>query len=183
MSEQLQLRRGTATNIASFTGAQGECVVDTTNNRIAVHDGATLGGWSAAKLSEVGAGSLLATAAIAPHGGNVQIGVIEQLVSGLSGASVNAPVQIPANCIVFAVSARVTTAISGAASWELGVSGALNQFGSSLSLSAGSTNDGLIGPTAFYSATTLVLTAAGSNFTAGAVRLSICYMLANPSTS
>jgi len=34
MSTQVQLRRDTAANIAAFTGAQGEVVVDTTNNRL-----------------------------------------------------------------------------------------------------------------------------------------------------
>ena len=41
MTEQLQLRRGTASQVAAFTGAQGELVVDTTNNRAVVNDGAT----------------------------------------------------------------------------------------------------------------------------------------------
>ena len=53
MSEQLQLRRGTASQVASFTGAQGEVAVDTTDNRIVVQDGATAGGFAAAKLGEV----------------------------------------------------------------------------------------------------------------------------------
>ena len=53
LSEQLQLRSDTASNILSFTGAQGEIVIDTTNNRIVGQDGATLGGFPAAKLSEV----------------------------------------------------------------------------------------------------------------------------------
>ncbi len=53
MTEQLQLRRGTATQVAAFTGAQGEIVVDTTNNRAVVNDGSTAGGWPAAKLAEV----------------------------------------------------------------------------------------------------------------------------------
>lgn len=52
MTEQLQLRRGTATQVAAFTGAQGEVVVDSTNNRAVVSDGATAGGWPAAKLAE-----------------------------------------------------------------------------------------------------------------------------------
>ena len=39
MSEQLQLRRGTASQVAAFTGAQGEVVCDTTNNRLVVNDG------------------------------------------------------------------------------------------------------------------------------------------------
>ncbi len=284
MSEQLQLRRGTSAQVAAFTGAQGETVMDTTNNRLVVNDGTTAGGWPAAKLAEVitnartavvdvaytalmtdrliayttitaarvvtlpaastyptgtrlvvidetgncsttktltiapngtdtinGAASAvvneaygfigiesngvgawtvvdqgfmpaLASVAAAAHGANVQIGLLETLVT-LSGASTNASVQIPANCIVLAVGARVVTAITGATSYEVGVSGNLSQFGSGLSISAGLTNYGLIGPTAFYSATTLTLTATGGSFSGGQVRLSIAYMLANPSAA
>jgi hypothetical protein len=50
---QVQYRRGTASQIAAFTGAQGELAVDITNNRVVVQDGATAGGFPAAKLSEV----------------------------------------------------------------------------------------------------------------------------------
>ena len=284
MSEQLQLRRGTASQVAAFTGAQGETVMDTTNNRLVVSDGSTVGGWPAAKLVEVitngrtpvsdaaysalttdrmiaytalsaarvvslppasayptgtrllivdetgncsttktltispngsdvidGATSAivnvaygfigvesnqsgewttvdqgfmpaLANIAAAAHGANLQIGMLETLVT-LSGGSTNASVQIPANCIVLAVGARVVTAITGATSYEVGVSGNLSQFGSGLSISAGSTNYGLIGPTAFYSATTLAITATGGSFSGGQVRLSIAYMLANPSAA
>ncbi len=53
MTEQLQLRRGTASQVAAFTGAQGEVVVDTTNNRAVINDGSTAGGWPAARLAEV----------------------------------------------------------------------------------------------------------------------------------
>ncbi|HTR14076.1 MAG TPA: hypothetical protein VMI72_12690 [Roseiarcus sp.] len=53
MSEQLQLRRGAGSQVASFVGAQGEVVVDTSNNRLVVQDGATAGGFAAAKLTEV----------------------------------------------------------------------------------------------------------------------------------
>ena len=284
MSEQLQLRRGTASQVAAFTGAQGETVMDTTNNRLVVSDGSTVGGWPAAKLVEVitngrtpvsdaaysalttdrmiaytalsaarvvslppasayptgtrllivdetgncsttktltispngsdvidGATSAvvnvaygfigvesnqsgewttvdqgfmpaLANIAAAAHGANLQIGMLETLVT-LSGGSTNASVQIPANCIVVAVGARVITAITGATSYEVGVSGNLSQFGSGLSISAGSTNYGLIGPTAFYSAATLTITATGGSFSGGQVRLSIAYMLANPSAA
>jgi hypothetical protein len=284
LSEQLQLRRGTASQVAAFTGAQGETVMDTTNNRLVVSDGSTVGGWPAAKLVEVitngrtpvsdaaysalttdrmiaytalsaarvvslppasayptgtrllivdetgncsttktltispngsdvidGATSAvvnvaygfigvesnqsgewttvdqgfmpaLANIAAAAHGANLQIGMLETLVT-LSGGSTNASVQIPANCIVLAVGARVVTAITGPTSYEVGVSGNLSQFGSGLSISAGSTNYGLIGPTAFYSATTLTITATGGSFSGGQVRLSIAYMLANPSAA
>ncbi len=123
------------------------------------------------------------TVASAPNGATMQFAVIESLVSGLSGASVIGP-SIPANCIVFAVGARVVTAIAGATAYEIGYgSGAtLSIFGSSLGVAAGSVNYGLIGPTAFYSATPLILTGTGS-FTAGAVRLSIHLMFASPSGS
>ena len=124
----------------------------------------------------------LESIAAAPHGANIQIGVLETLVT-LSGASTNASLQIPANCIVLAVGARVTTAIAGVTSYEVGVAGNLSQFGSALGVTAGSTNFGLIGPTAFYTATTLTITAAGGSFSAGQVRLSISYLLANPSAA
>jgi hypothetical protein len=57
-SEQLQLRSGTQSQIAAFTGAQAEVAVDTTNNRVVVQDGSTAGGWPAARLSEIGGGYL-----------------------------------------------------------------------------------------------------------------------------
>ncbi len=284
MSEQLQFRRGTESQVASFTGAAGEAVFDTTNNRLVANDGATVGGIPVAKLSEVitnsrtavsdaaytvlpadrmvaytvltaarvvtlpassaypsgtrllivdetrncsvtktltitatgtdaidGAASAvvnqangfiglesnqagewtivdkgfmpaLESIAAAPHGANIQIGVLETLVT-LSGASTNASLQIPANCIVLAVGARVIAAITGPTSYEVGVAGNLSQFGSALSVAAGSTNFGIIGPTAFYTATTLTITAAGGSFSAGQVRLSISYLLANPSAA
>jgi hypothetical protein len=124
----------------------------------------------------------LANVAAAAHGASVQIGVLETLVT-LSGASTNASAQIPANCIVLAVSARVVTAVTGATSYEVGASGNLPQFGSGLAIAAGSTNYGLIGPTAFYSATTLTITATGGSFSGGQVRLSIAYMLVNASAA
>ena len=53
MSVQVKRRRDTAANVAAYTGAQGELIVDLTNNRVTVHDGVSPGGWAAAKLSEV----------------------------------------------------------------------------------------------------------------------------------
>jgi len=52
MSVQVKRRRDTAANVAAYTGASGELVVDTTNNRVTVHDGVTAGGWPAATLSD-----------------------------------------------------------------------------------------------------------------------------------
>lgn len=52
MSVQVKRRRDTAANVAAYAGAQGELIVDTTNNRVTIHDGVTPGGWAAAKLSD-----------------------------------------------------------------------------------------------------------------------------------
>jgi len=45
MATQRQLRRGTEAENDAFTGAEGELVQDTDNNRVIVHDGATTGGF------------------------------------------------------------------------------------------------------------------------------------------
>lgn len=45
MSKQVQLRRGTRTQINSFTGADGEVIVDTTNYTLVVQNGSTAGGF------------------------------------------------------------------------------------------------------------------------------------------
>lgn len=44
MAKQLQLRRGTTAEHASFTGAVGEVTVDSDKDTIVVHDGYTIGG-------------------------------------------------------------------------------------------------------------------------------------------
>ena len=53
MSRQIQIRRGTATEHETFTGAVGEITMDTTNNTLRVHDGQTPGGTPLAKQSEI----------------------------------------------------------------------------------------------------------------------------------
>jgi hypothetical protein len=49
MATQLQLRRGTTSQIAAFTGANGEIAVDTDVKTIYVQDGATAGGFAMAR--------------------------------------------------------------------------------------------------------------------------------------
>ena len=51
MAVQLQLRKGTATEHNTFTGALGEVTVDTTNKTLRVHDGSTVGGTRLATLT------------------------------------------------------------------------------------------------------------------------------------
>jgi len=47
----LQLRRGSSADNATFTGAVGEVIVNTTTNSLVVHDGTTVGGFGQAPLA------------------------------------------------------------------------------------------------------------------------------------
>ena len=53
MAKQLQLRRGTTSEISTFKGAEGEVVVDTTKNQLVVHDGIKIGGFPVAREDDV----------------------------------------------------------------------------------------------------------------------------------
>lgn len=121
--------------------------------------------------------------ASSPFGALMEFKVLEQLLTGLSGASVDTTIQIPNGSIVFNVATRTTTTITGATSYDCGVAGNTNQFGGSLGVAAGSTNKGVIGPTGFYANTPVRLTANGGNFTGGAVRVAICFYEPTPPTS
>jgi len=119
----------------------------------------------------------------APSGAAIGAHVVEELISGLTGASATSAITIPDRAIVLAVSTRTVTAISGAASYDCGIAGTPNKFGGSLGIAAGSTNVGVIGPQAFYAPTQIVLTATGGSFTGGAVRIAIQYLLPSAPTS
>ncbi len=184
MSVQVKRRRDTATNVAAYTGAQGELIVDTTNNRVTVHDGATPGGFPAAKLSEVLTGTTsLTPIAQGANGSTIKFQVIEQTVTLSSGTSVTAGTPIPGNCVVLGVGCRVLTAITGAPAFNVGASGNATQFGGSLGVTAGSTNYGIVGPFGNYSGTSILVASTGAAFTGGQVRLSIHVLLISPPTS
>lgn len=50
MATQVQRRRGTASEHNTFTGAAGEVTVNTTNDSVHVHDGATAGGFETMRV-------------------------------------------------------------------------------------------------------------------------------------
>jgi hypothetical protein len=116
------------------------------------------------------------------HGASLAIQIIEEELT-LSGASVASTIAIPNGSICFGVSERVTQAVTGASSFKVGIAGELNKFGDLLGLSLGSTNFGIIGPTAFYANTPVVITANGSNFTGGKIRLAIHVLRVTPPQS
>lgn len=51
MAKQVQLRRGTTSEHATFTGAVGELTIDTTKDTAVVHDGSTVGGFPLARAT------------------------------------------------------------------------------------------------------------------------------------
>ena len=98
----------------------------------------------------------------------------------MTGASVTLTGLIPAGAVIVGVTTKVTTAITGATSFSVGTAAAPTRFGTTLPLIIGSTSDnrnwtsGTI--ECFPTATDIVLTAIGPNFTAGVVYVSVQYM-------
>jgi hypothetical protein len=112
-------------------------------------------------------------------GANGQSNVFGQatvLLSAFTGATRTATALIPANCIVIGVSCRVTTAITGATSFDIGDGTTANLFADDVAVALGTTSNLVITPRVYSAATNVVCTANGSNFTAGAVRLTVHYM-------
>ncbi len=115
------------------------------------------------------------TAARSPFFAATRFEIVEQEVT-LSGASVATTVMIPARAIVLGVSTRTSVAITGATSYSCGVSGDAAKFGASLGVAKNASNVGVVGPTAYYADTPVVITAAGGAFTGGKVRVSMHVM-------
>ncbi|HJV41263.1 DUF2793 domain-containing protein [Caulobacter sp.] len=115
------------------------------------------------------------TAAASPNLANTRLEILEQEVT-VTGASTATSIVIPNRAIVLAVSTRTTAAITGAASYNCGVAGEASKFGGSLGVAKNSSNIGVVGPTAYYADTPVVLTAVGGSFVAGKVRVAIHLM-------
>ncbi|MBW7848833.1 MAG: DUF2793 domain-containing protein, partial [Bacteroidales bacterium] len=110
-------------------------------------------------------------------GASTRLRILEQVI-GLTGAEVWSAIEIPKGSTVLAVSLRVTEAITGAASFDCGVWGATDLFGTGIAVSAGAQNVTAITPAVFGADSAIVLTAQGSDFTGGklvlAIHLLIC---------
>jgi hypothetical protein len=101
-------------------------------------------------------------------------------LSGLTGASATATNLIPANSWVFGVTVEVTTAITGATGFHVGDATNPTLWGENIAVSLGTTTNianFLVKTPAYYgAATNVVLTRVGSNFTAGAVAITVYYV-------
>lgn len=115
---------------------------------------------------------------LSPHGAGMSYHVkeIDHVVE--AGASSTASYALPGQAVVYGVTGRVVSAITGdgITGFSLGVAGSTNRYGSSLSVSEGAWLRGLTGtPLTYYGTEDLILTAEGGTFAGGTVRLAIHY--------
>ena len=117
--------------------------------------------------------------AVSPNGATSSFQVAEfDHVLGAETVSITGDV-IPQYAMVFAVTGRVKTAITGAVtSFDVGISGAHDRYGSNIGLAQGTWFVGATGqPVTYYGDTAIELTANGGDFAAGEVRLAVHYYL------
>lgn len=115
--------------------------------------------------------------ALTAHGGRVTLRAKEEELT-LSGAFTETAdtAFIPNRAIVLGVASRTTLAITGASSYDVGVAGEDDKFGGTLGIAPGSTNTGVIGPSAYYADTRVRVSANGGSFTGGKVRLIVYFV-------
>jgi hypothetical protein len=111
-------------------------------------------------------------------------------LSALSGATATATNLIPAGSIVIGVTIRVTTTITsgdGATAFDIGDGTDDDRWGTGIALASGTATTGAdftITSVPIYSAaTSVVLTATGGTFSAGAVRVTLHYLSLTAATS
>lgn len=111
MATQVQFRRGTTAETASFTGAVAEVTVDTTRNVCVVHDGSTAGGFPLLRQDGVNSllssGSLSSAALKFANSSNTGIyspsaGSVSLVANGVAGLTIDTTgsVTIPTNITV-----------------------------------------------------------------------------------
>ncbi|MGB0660665.1 MAG: DUF2793 domain-containing protein [Mangrovicoccus sp.] len=108
------------------------------------------------------------------NGAATQMSITEIDHTITAGANNSTAALIPPYSVVFGVTARVISDITGANGWSLGVAGHSDRYGNGLQTIAGSWGYGLTGQAlSYFAQTPLVITAEGGSFTGGIVRLAI----------
>lgn len=126
-----------------------------------------------------GTGWVRGALGVSPSGAASAFQVVEfdhVLASGATSITVE---EIPQYAMVFAVTGRVKTAVTGSLSdFEVGVAGATNRYGGGIGLAQGTWFVGITGqPVTYYADTAIELNANGGTFAAGEVRLALHYYL------
>ena len=129
--------------------------------------------------------SIMSVRGVNAEGPNVKS--VSVLKSALSGARSTATNLIPAGCFLIGVTVRVTTLITGATSFTIGDGSDADRWGTGIAVAAGTTTTiadfTAAGYGQFLTSNSVVLTAAGSNFVTGAVRVTAHYLDLTPATS
>jgi hypothetical protein len=118
MTKQVQRRRGTATQHTSFTGAEGELSVNTTNKSVHVHDNVTAGGFEAARadMDNVTSSSILTAAGITATTTELNYvdGVTSSIQTQLDGKAGTASPTFTGTLTTANLTATGTTTLAGA---------------------------------------------------------------------
>jgi hypothetical protein len=131
-----------------------------------------------------GADWQLVSQPISPGGATTVLRSVEVDQTVTAGATSETAAFIPDKAIVLGVTARVIVGITGATTWSLGVVGSPDRYGSGFGASLNAFSHGVTGsPVAYFGGSTLLLTAAGGNFTAGEVRIAVHYFELSPPRS
>lgn len=175
---------GWANRIALYTSGAWVSFTPNTGWQCFVEDEAILMYYNGSSWVNLTAVTNLSAQVAGSFGGATGIAVAEEELT-LSGSSVTASGngRFPDRAIMLGVSTRVTQVVTGVPSWGCGISGEATKFGGSLGLTLGSTNKGVIGPTAVYALTPVVLTPTSGTFSGGKVRVAIHYLHVTASTS
>ena len=125
-----------------------------------------------------GTGWVAGSLGVSANGAASQFQVVEfDHVIG-AGATSTTGVEIPQYAVVFSITGRVKTAITGTLTgFEVGVAGATNRYGSGIGLTQGTWFAGVTGqPQAYYSDTPVQFTAIGGDFASGEIRVALHYL-------
>ena len=129
---------------------------------------------ASARVTWTGAAWLDGAVAVSAAGAATVQRVVEIDHTLAAGGSSTTVAVIPDKAVVLGVTGRVTTAITGATGWSLGVAGDTGRYGTAYGAALGAFAHGVTGqPQAYYGGTALEITAEGGAFTGGAVRLAV----------
>lgn len=113
-----------------------------------------------------------------PFGASLRAEILEEEHVLATGPTSDSTIEIPDRAIVLGVTLVVSEAISGAASFDAGVPGATDRYGSGIGGAFNSSNNGISGqPVGYFGATPIRFTAIGGDFNGGKVRVAVHYLM------
>ena len=161
-----------------WTGQDGKLAIFVNGGWVFLAPGAGWQGWSLTSGTRVqfdGVGWVEGAGALSANGAGFVHRTIETDHVVSAGATSVQTGFLPANTVVYGITGLVLSDVGGATTFEVGVSGTTNRYGSGIGTGTGSWVRGLTGsPLAYYSDTDLILTASGGGFNGtGTVRLAV----------